>query len=270
MQQLKSVDGKERKEKDMSTEKAVPLGAGEPKKTTQGGVTLYLGKPEAKETKEKKAKMGADPAVERHFGKSLEIISDLLSKAENVNVRKAAASGPGMGGGVTNPPSARIGGGVKLSAPTMGKATPISLPTARSIDKAHDKCPKCDKTDCQCVDKALSARSIPRLPRALVAALRADPMRSGAMVLTTPGGTPLHGQLLDELPEDAERRDQERLERSYGTYKSCSGCGRRYLAKSADAECPTCSVNKSLSCSGCGRMLIKSHGGGPATCPICL
>jgi hypothetical protein len=255
-------------------------------------------KAEPKEKKKESALwLGSAPPAQ----KSLEIVTDMISKAEGTNkaalgsfqitpegpkqevsgkpmqqvlgeatkrreagggaqlpppapTQKAVATGPGMSGGVSNPPSARMGGGVKLS----------------SMGKAQDECPKCGKKDCECVDKALSARSIPRLPRALAAALRADPMRSGAMVLTVPGGTPLHGELLDELPEDSARRDKEQLERSYGVYKSCSGCGRRYLAKSADAECPTCSVNKSMSCSNCGRMLIKSHGGGPATCPICL
>ena len=150
---------------------------------------------------------------------------------------KAVVPGPGMGGGVVNPSSSKMGGGVK----SCGEMT----------------------------EKALSASSIPRLPRAMLMALQEDPMRSGSMVLTSPARAPLHGQLVEELSEDADRRGKERLERSYGVYKSCSGCGRRYLAKSADAECPTCSVNKSMSCFRCGRLMIKSHGGGPATCPIC-
>lgn len=294
------------KNMDKSTEKAVPLGEGEPKKTTKEGVTLYLGKPKSEATKKKQSALRSDPAVERHFGsvaacKALELVDDMISKAEGAAkaalgsfkirpggpveestgkpmesllaeaakkrerggalpppapTQKAVTPGPGMGGGVVNPSSSRVGGGVKLaSAAGDDKAIPINIPITKSEGET--------------TEKAISARSVPRLSRAMLSVLRDDPMRSGSMVLTRPGNIPLRGDLMNELPEDATRRDQERLERSYGVYKSCSGCGRRYLAKSADAECPTCSVNKSLSCSTCGRALVKSHGGGPAACPIC-
>jgi hypothetical protein len=119
------------------------------------------------------------------------------------------------------------------------------------------------------VDKALSAASIPRLPRALAAAQ--DQYRSATAVMTRGNSRfakdihtgPLTGEVIEDLEEDAAMRT-----RQMPVYKSCFGCGRTYMAKGQDAECPTCSVVMSKSCSSCGYTLVKSIGN-HARCPIC-
>lgn len=154
----------------------------------------------------------------------------------------------------------------------------------KSVEKAHnDVCPECGKKDCPCagkhgkggckcpeaMDKAIGARSVPRLPRAMVQEM----IRRNAQSVMTRGNSrfakdihtgPLTGETVKELEEDAARRTGR-----FEVFKSCDGCGRRYkMFKGIDSGCPTCSVNKSSHCGTCGSQLLKSHGGS-VNCPLC-
>lgn len=133
------------------------------------------------------------------------------------------------------------------------KATPIEIPGG-SIKGA--------------VNKAVTARSIPRLPRAL----QQEMIRRNAQSVMTRGNSrfakdihtgPLTGEVIETVEEEAQKRTRPDV------YKACGGCGRRYrLFKGVDSGCPTCSINKSTHCSKCQTQLVKSHGG-TVRCPLC-
>lgn len=116
------------------------------------------------------------------------------------------------------------------------------------------------------VKKAMTARSMPRMPRAL----RDDTYRSATAVMTREHSGiakdmhtgPLTGQVIDELKEEEHNRTTQ-----HPIYKSCNCCGRTYMVKSMDDACPTCSVNKSQYCQKCSHHMIKSNGN--TVCPIC-
>lgn len=116
------------------------------------------------------------------------------------------------------------------------------------------------------VSKAMTARAMPRMPRAL----RDDTYRSATAVMTRDHSGlskdlhtgPLTPDVIEQVKEDEYRRTHQ-----MPIYKSCGGCGRTFMAKSMDDACPTCSVNKSQFCSKCHHHLIKSRGG--VSCPIC-
>jgi len=118
-------------------------------------------------------------------------------------------------------------------------------------------------------EKALTAAFMPRLSRAQAAQLRMQ--RSGTDAMTRGNSRfakdihtgPLTGEVIEDLEEDAAMRTRQALP----MYKSCCVCGRTYMAKSQDAECPTCSMNKSMLCT-CGHALVKSAGS-HTRCPIC-
>lgn len=116
------------------------------------------------------------------------------------------------------------------------------------------------------MEKAMTARSIPSIPRAM----RDDTWRSATAVMTrdhTRFAKDMHtGPLADDMIEELRENEAERTHR-LPIYKSCSGCGRTYMAKSENAECPSCSVNKSMYCKTCGSHVVKSQGG--ISCPLC-
>jgi hypothetical protein len=140
--------------------------------------------------------------------------------------------------------------GVKKSEENVDKATPIHLPTSP-------------------VSKALTARAMPRMPRAM----QQEMIRRNAQSVMTRGNSrfakdihtgPLDGETIKTVEEDEHIRTGRQE-----VYKSCDGCGRRYkLFKGMDDGCPTCNINKSTHCDACGRQLVKSHGGS-IRCPIC-
>jgi hypothetical protein len=129
-------------------------------------------------------------------------------------------------------------------------------------------CPKCGEKDCKCVNKAVTARSIPRLPRAL----QQEMIRRNAQNVMTRGNSrfakdihtgPLTGEVVEFVEDEAQKRTHQEV------YKACGGCGRRYkLFKGVDSGCPTCGINKSTHCDKCSTQLVKSHGG-IARCPLC-
>lgn len=117
------------------------------------------------------------------------------------------------------------------------------------------------------VKKAVTASSIPRIPRALAQEM----IRRNAQNVMTRGNSrfaevvgtaPLQGELLEEVDSSPSRRIHAEV------YKSCGQCGRRYMEKSFPNGCPTCGMNKSQHCSKCGTYLHKSHGGS-VFCPLC-
>jgi len=121
------------------------------------------------------------------------------------------------------------------------------------------------------VEKAMTASVLPQMPKA--ARLRPSEMdtyRSATMGLTRSNSRfakdihtgPLTGEVIEDVYKEGELRSRQPI------YKSCETCGRRYLAKSLDDACPTCSINKSNMCTICGHYLVKSHGGF-SFCPIC-
>ena len=117
------------------------------------------------------------------------------------------------------------------------------------------------------VEKAMTAMSMPRVTRAKM--MDFDAYRSATEVMTRGNSRfakdihtgPLTGEVIEDLKEDEDRRT-----RNMPVYKSCSGCGRTYMAKSSSAECPTCSIRKSQYCA-CGSHYTKSQGG--VACPLC-
>jgi hypothetical protein len=112
--------------------------------------------------------------------------------------------------------------------------------------------------------KAMTAASMPRVPRAM----RVDTWRSATSVMTRTNSAlakdmhtgPLTGELIEELKDEEDKRTRQ-------IYKACPGCGRRYMAKSLDDPCPSCSIHKSGHCGKCGQQLVKSLGS--TSCPLC-
>jgi hypothetical protein len=121
----------------------------------------------------------------------------------------------------------------------------------------------------QNIDKALSARSMPRVPRAIAQEMiRRNAMnvmtRGNSRFAATAGTAPLNGEVIDDVRGNADPKLKH-----LQVYKSCNSCGRRYtLSKGVDSGCPTCSISKSQHCSKCQSFLVKSHGG-RKVCPIC-
>lgn len=126
---------------------------------------------------------------------------------------------------------------------------------------------RCSGREDEPVDKAMTSRSVPRIPPAM----RQEMIRRNAQSVMTRGNSrfakdihtgPLTGEVVDEIEDDAMRRTTQEV------YKSCNMCGRRFMEKSFPEGCPTCSMNKSNHCSVCGTQLVKSHGGS-VNCPLC-
>jgi hypothetical protein len=88
------------------------------------------------------------------------------------------------------------------------------------------------------MNKALSARAMPRLPRAV--AMQHDAWRSATNVMTRGNSrfdvdpTELTPDSLAELPEEVRK----------SAYIACKGCGRTYMVKSFPSGCPTCNTRK--------------------------
>lgn len=88
------------------------------------------------------------------------------------------------------------------------------------------------------VNKALSARVMPRLPRAV--AMEHDAWRSATNVMTR--GNSRFDIDPTELTPDALAQIPEEVRKS--SYIACKGCGRTYMIKSFPGGCPTCIARK--------------------------
>lgn len=298
--------GKARFEADMDKERAatekgypLPISSGEGSRVTAGGATLHIESPRSEKKKEEpKIKLDTVPgAKEKSMDKSRQMLEELgksatpepgdsptdLLKAckacmDKSGEEKKAYLGelaipekqgakPKFTGDGAMPAGATAGGGgvpkqgsekiaekqyASKSAEGADKATPIPIPVAKSGDD---------------VDKAVTARSIPRMPPAM----RQEMIRRNAQSVMTRGNSrfakdihtgPLTGEVIDMVECEAEQRTRE-------VFKSCNMCGRRYkLTKGVDDSCPTCSIHKSSHCGKCGKQLLKSHGGS-VHCPLC-
>lgn len=89
------------------------------------------------------------------------------------------------------------------------------------------------------VSKAITAMSVPRLPRALAAAA-VEQWRDAPRVGTRLNAVgdmsgPLHGDLIDSVDEYVATVQRPIL-------KACSGCGRTYTLRKSNDPCPTCSA----------------------------
>lgn len=151
--------------------------------------------------------------------------------------------------------------GADVSKHNVGKALEdINMLMAKSVLTGKSQIVPVEPTE-----KALTAAFVPRIPKAL----RDDTYRSATAVMTrdnTRFAKDIHiGPLDDEMINELRETEAQRT-RQLPMYKSCTGCGRTFMAKSADAGCPSCSVNKSQYCS-CGSHLVKSKGG--ISCPLC-
>lgn len=160
------------------------------------------------------------------------------------------------------------------------KAIPIMLPAAKGVDSKESAIPinlpaakgfpsHPISPQAKAVEKALCASSLPRVSRGM--AMAQDQYRSATSVMTRGNSRfakDIHtGPLTGEVIQDVDEAAAFRTHQAVPMYKSCCVCGRTYMAKAQDAECPTCSMNKSLICS-CGHMLVK----GPHSdryCPLC-
>jgi len=122
------------------------------------------------------------------------------------------------------------------------------------------------KSEGEGVTKAMTAASMPRIPRALMN----DTYRSATAVMTRDHSAiakDMHtGPLTDEVIQELRTEEANRTRRQ-PVYKSCDGCGRTFMVKSMDDPCPTCSMRKSHYCSKCNSHLVKGRSG--TTCPLC-
>jgi len=108
---------------------------------------------------------------------------------------------------------------------------------ARASDATVD-----DKMDARkVVNKAMSAASIPRMPRSIAAAQMRDPWRSATNVMTRANSRFADGIDTTALTSDSLETIPEQVMKSNPTV--CKGCGRSFMDKGSG--CPTCSTNKS-------------------------
>jgi DNA-directed RNA polymerase subunit RPC12/RpoP len=199
------------------------------------------------------ARMGAEAIVDHHFYNALGS-KDLATDARN-HAQKIVNSG------------------VKIRPEHIEEcrahATRVAASNPKVYGGEHHKMSQ-DAHDAALNDplisKAMRASSVPRIPKAILY----DTHRSATSVLTRDFSSiakDIHtGPLTEEMINDLKESDYQRTH-MIPVYKSCSSCGRTFMAKSKSAECPTCSVNKSQYCSLCGTHLVKSQGG--ITCPLC-
>lgn len=93
------------------------------------------------------------------------------------------------------------------------------------------------------ISKAMSAASIPRMPRSIAAAQMHDPWRSATNVLTRANSRFADGIDTTALTSDSLEVVPEQVMKSNPTV--CKGCGRSFMDKGGG--CPTCVTNKSTS-----------------------
>jgi hypothetical protein len=277
----------------------LPTSSGEGSKVTSGGATLHLDRPKTKKEEKKfpislgtapnkpvdKATVPLDVDKERSMSKSVELL-EAMHKSVSPNLEETGidllkACKACMDKGAEGEKKAYLGSlgpDVKFKPGTGGTRQPGSKPVemkqkpgtppplpSEALGGAKQKVQKSDED----VDKALTAMSIPRLPRAM----QKEMIRRNAQSVMTRGNSkfakdihtgPLTGEVVQDVEEDAARRTGR-----FEVFKACGGCGRRYkLYKGVDSGCPTCQINKSTHCDACGSQLVKSHGG-RAHCPLC-
>jgi len=230
------------------------------------GVSMAESKnPEAaKRSLERKAKM-ANKSIEKAY----KAISDLQrgmpegqcsEKAEPLPVRGGPHPFQGKGGAkiytdvAKKPQEQQPAMNLAAADKALSSPVPQPVPTLKACsDDAKD------------VSKAMTAASMPRIPRALMN----DTYRSATAVITRNHSSiakDIHtGPLTDQVILDVQ--EEERRRTRMPMYKSCNCCGRTYMAKGLDDPCPTCSVNKSQYCPACKSHLVKGNGG--ITCPLC-
>jgi hypothetical protein len=267
----------------MKTDKGYPLGEGP--KETEGGAKLWvsgpLGGPAAKEQKKEEAKVSFASAPgmgsKKMAEKSLEMLSDMEKSTE-----KAAMGSVKIGekGPVQESSGKPLGEAYKEA--TLKKPPTVlpmeAKPAQKAVSAGTGSNPggvvgggamAAPGGGVKSMDKALSSMSIPRISRGRAEAL--DIQRSGSNVLTRANSRfakdihtgPLTGELVEELSEDAAHRT-----RYAPVYKACGSCGRRYMAKSADAGCPSCVIHKARRCPKCGREMNKGRDG-TLGCSVC-
>jgi len=132
----------------------------------------------------------------------------------------------------------------------------------KSFDELMEISKAVEKSD---LEKAVTARSVPRLPRALA---HRSTFESGSALVTKDISAlatgPLTPQLIDELKQDEAERTH-RIAKAHEHIR-CGACGRAF-AKSF-GECPTCVINKSQCCKSCGGQMVKKSDN-TMRCPRC-
>lgn len=96
--------------------------------------------------------------------------------------------------------------------------------------------PQAQKKEPEKVEKAMSARSVPRMPRAL--AMHMDSWRNATNVMTRANSRFSDGINTAVLLPDPTEAVSPALVDSNPVV--CKGCGRSYMHKSFPAGCPTC------------------------------
>ena len=124
------------------------------------------------------------------------------------------------------------------------------------------------------LSKAVTARSLPRIPRALQP--QKDIFRSAMDIPTNKDSRlakdipSMHaGYLKPDVLAQVRRDEEERTHREVnksGELQDCDVCGRVF-SKSFDA-CPTCQISKAAMCKACGHQMVKGRDG-ELHCSIC-
>lgn len=102
--------------------------------------------------------------------------------------------------------------------------------------------PQAQKQEPEKVEKAMSARSVPRMPRAM--AMQMDAWRNATNVMTRTNSRFSDGiNTAVLLPDPTETVPQALVDSNPVV---CKGCGRSYMHKSFPAGCPTCMSRKEV------------------------
>jgi hypothetical protein len=128
-------------------------------------------------------------------------------------------------------------------------------PTGSGVSKALDELTE--------ISKAVTSRSVPRMPRALAQSL--DTWRSATSVLTT--GNSRYAGTIQPYQAEGSPLHSTPVEVMKSNYVSCGGCGRTFMQKSFPDGCPTCLISKAHQCVK-GHSMTKGHDGN-YRCSVC-